>query len=62
MRRAGRRAAAVLACVTLLVTHGVAYAADDDPEPTDWPSVQSPRGTGDSSDPEPVDWPEPEPL
>ena len=54
-----RRIAAVLACTALLLTHGVAYA--DDPEPTDWPSIEVPASGG-STDPQPIDWPAPEPL
>lgn len=54
-----RRIAAILACTALLLTRGVAYA--DDPQPTDWPSIEAPA-SGDSTDPQPVDWPAPEPL
>lgn len=59
--RAARCAGAVASCLVLLCTQGVAYA--DDPEPTNWPSVERPStGGGTSSDPEPVNWPAPEPL
>ena len=56
-----RATGAVATCLVLLSAQGVAHA--DDPEPTNWPTVERPAtGGGTSTDPEPVKWPSPEPL
>lgn len=55
-----RAAGAIVAGVVLLTASGVAHA--EDPEPTNWPTIDRPAtGGGSSSDPEPVNWPSPEP-
>jgi hypothetical protein len=57
VRRSLRFAATVIAVVSLTVPPLTA-AADDDPEPSVWPTVVKPAdGGSDQSDPEPANWP-----
>jgi hypothetical protein len=52
-----RFAATVVAVVSLTVP-ALTAAADDDPEPSDWPTLVKPvEGGSDQSDPEPASWP-----
>lgn len=59
MRRLGR----VLVVLTTLVLLAPSQAlADDDPEPTQWPTVANPGSAGSDDDPEPVTWPQVKPA
>ena len=59
--RLARGAGVIATCLVLVCAQGVAHA--DDPEPTNWPTVDRPAtGGGTSSDPEPVKWPSPKNL
>ncbi|GAA3080333.1 hypothetical protein JOF29_004831 [Kribbella aluminosa] len=57
-RRAARFTSVVVAALLLLPPTGRALADNDQPSPTDWPTVAViDRGSG--SEPQPVDWPTP---
>ena len=62
MRRSLRFVATVVAVVSLtvpaLMVPTLTAAADDDPQPSEWPTLVKPvDGGSDQSDPEPASWP-----
>jgi hypothetical protein len=57
--RASLRAFASVLAVLGLLLSPLTAAADDDPSPTDWPSIKKPTdGNSGQPDPEPANWPE----
>ncbi|HZX08982.1 hypothetical protein [Kribbella sp.] len=58
-RRMARFTAVVVAAALLLRSAGPALADNDQPSPTDWPTVASFQQDS-ASEPQPVDWPTPQ--
>jgi hypothetical protein len=57
VKRATRVLSALAAVGVLLVPSARALADNNEPEPTEWPTVVQPQQDGQSSEPEPTDWP-----
>ena len=53
------RILAALAAVGVLLAPSTQALADDEPQPSAWPTVDPPDKSGQASEPEPVKWPAP---